>query len=190
MTDVQIRCVCSDLAGEVRHPDGDTVHMRDKLGFRQVETIRQEISIFALTEPDATTSDSLAIFSEGYVLHGIESWTLEEDDAKGKPVPIPVSRANIRRYILEDLDAADAVSTAGDALYAAAVVLPLLNRAFSSSPSTPTGRSTSPRKASGAKRPKPSRPSSTTTTPTAGIERITSLHGGDSNSLPSSESAA
>jgi hypothetical protein len=189
-TDVQIRCVCPGLAGEVRHPDGDTVRLRDKLGFRQVEAIRQEVGIFALAEPEAGLSDSLAIFAEGYILHGIESWTLEEDDDKGRRVLIDPSRANIRRYIMEDMETADIVSTAADSLYASAVLLPLLSRAFPSSPDTPTESSTSPSRPSGGKRPKPSKPSSTTTTQTAAIGRITSLHGGDSNSSPSSESAA
>ena len=190
MSTVHIDCICPPRDGEIRHPDGDNITLRDRLGFRAVEAIRTEVSIFGLTEPDAAFSDTLAIFSEGYVLHGIESWTLEEDGPKGKPEPIAPSRANIRAYILDNVHVADVVSTAADAIYAEAVILPLLTRASSSSPGTPTPKSTSRKPRTSAKRQTPSKPSSTTTTPTADIVRITVSQGGDSNSSPSSESAA
>ena len=188
--DIDIACICPTKDGSVRHPDGDTISLRDKLGFRHVEAIRSQVGIFALEEPDAELSDSLAIFAEGYILHGIESWTLAEDDEKGKEIALRPSRSNIRKYILDDIGTADLVSTIADELYAQAVMLPLLNRALPSSPGTPTAKSTSRSRTSGKKRPTPSKPSSTSTSQTAGIGKITSLHAGDSSSLPSSESAA
>jgi len=187
---VSIPCVCPTLDGGVRHPDGDTVTLRDKLAFRAVEAIRQEVSIFALQEPEATTADSLAIFAEGYVLHGIESWTLQQDGPKGRAELIEVNRGNIRQLILDDLMVADAVSTAADALYAEAVLLPLLARASQSSPSTPTGKSTSASRPTGTRRPRRSRPSSITTIPTGDTETTSAPLDGVSNSSPNSASAA
>lgn len=189
-TDIHIDCVCPTLDGSVRHPEGDTVTIRDRLGFRAVEAIRTEVSLFALSEPDAAYSDSLAIFSEGYVLHGIESWTLQQDGPKGKPEPMPPSRANIRAYILDDVLAADVVSTAADKLYAEAVLLPLLNRVSKSSQPGPTISSTSRNRPSSAKPPRPSKRSSISTIPTDGTATITSPHDGVSRFSPSSESAA
>ena len=193
MSSITIPCVCprpDDGIPRERHPGGDTITLRDKLPFRSVEAIRTEVSLFAMSEPDAGFSDTLAIFAEGYVLHGIESWTLEEDGPKGKPVEISPSRANIRRYILDDFLTADIVSTAADALYAEAVLLPLVTRASNSSPSTPTGKSTSRSRPTSPKRPTPSRRSSISTIPTDATATITSPHDGVSNFSPNSESAA
>lgn len=191
MTDVHIDCVCPPAeSGGPRHPDGDTVTLRETLPFRAVEAIRTEVSIFALEEPDGAYSDSLAIFAEGYVLHGIESWTLEQDGPKGKPAPIPPSRANIRAYILEDVVAADVVSTAADAIYSDKVIRPLVERALKSSPPTPTQKSTSASRRSSGKRQTPSRPSSITTIPTDATVTITTSLDGDSNSSRKSVSAA
>lgn len=184
---VDIDCVCPPRAdGEPRHPDGDTVTLRETLGFREVTAIRHGISFLENDGTDTYTAEVLAVLTEGYVLHGIESWTLT--DEKGKL--LDVSRTAIRERILSRVDVASVVGDAADELYGEKVLLPLLVRASKSSQPSPTGRSTSPRKGSQASRPKPSSPSSTTTTPTDGTVTTTGPLVGVSSFSQNSESAA
>jgi hypothetical protein len=185
---VQIDCVCPPRAdGEPRHPDGDTVTLRETLGFREVTAIRHGISFLENDgTADAYAAEVLAVLTEGYVLHGIEAWSLV--DEKGKPAE--VSRTAIRERILSRVDVASVVGDAADELYGEKVLLPLLVRASKSSQPSPTGRSTSPRKGSRASRPTPSSPSSTSTTPTDGTVTTTGPLVGVSSFSQSSESAA
>jgi len=188
--DVPIRCICQPADEPARHPEGDTVVLRDKLDFRAVAALRAGLSMFRLEQPDAGFEDSLAWLAEGYLLRGIESWTLERDDAKGKPEPIPPSHDNIRQYLLSDVDLAVNVADIADDMYAGVVLLPLLVPASTSSPRMPTTGSTSRSKGSSAKPRMPSKRSSTTTSPTADIVKITVSHDGGSNSSQNSGTAA
>jgi hypothetical protein len=184
---VDIDCVCpTRAAGEPRHPAGDTVTLRETLDFRSVTAIRHGISFLENDGTDAYTAEVLAVLTEGYVLHGIESWSLL--DEKGKP--LAVSRAAIREHILTRVDVASVLGDAADELYGEKVLLPLLVRASKSSLPTPTAPSTSRPKDSQARRPKPSKPSSITTTPTVVTVTTTGSPVGDSSFSPSSESAA
>lgn len=178
--DVQIACVCT--AGH----DTDTVTLRERLDFRAATAIRNSVAFAKLEDPDIGTGELLAILTEGYLLHGIEAWTLT--DEKGKP--IAVSKPEIRARLLADPLLAEAIGEAADALYQPAILGPLVNRALTSSNTSPTAASTSASRASGTKRPKPPKPSSTTTIQTGGTATITSLPGGVSSSSPSSASAA
>jgi hypothetical protein len=183
--DIRVACLCPAKG----HPEGDTVVLRDKLGFHEALTIRKAI---ALSREDADTgseralaAEILATLSEFYVLMGVESWTIQ--DAKGEP--LPVTKTNIRGVLMESPDI-ELVIEAADTIYNEAILL----RANPSSPPTPTpsaepGSSTSATE-SPTKPQKPSRPSSTTTSRTDGIETITSLPVGGSSSSQSSRSAA
>lgn len=175
---VRIDCICPLRAGgEVRHPDGDTVTLRERLDFRAALTARNTITWLKNEDPDAGVAEILAALTETYLLVGIESWSLV--DAKGKPVE--VSKAAIRDLLANHPDGAMQVGDAADALYTEAVLLPLLARAATSSPPTPTGASTSASPPSSTKPPKPSRPSSITTTPTDATETTSPSPGGASN---------
>jgi len=186
--DVPISCPCPTAGGDLRHPEGDTVVLRDRLDFRQATTIRKAIGLQS-EDGAADPAEILAVMTEWYCLLGIESWTLV--DVRGKPVP--VSRTSIREQLLDNVDAIDQVTDVADAadgLYMQAVLLPLLVRASKSSPTGQTEPSTSPPKASTAKSRKPSRPSSITSTPTDDIEATSSSLAGVSSISRSSESAA
>lgn len=161
--DVQIGCLCPARAdGTPRHPDGDTVTLRERLDFRAALTARNAMSLVRIDNPGAGAADMLAALTETYLILGIESWTL----TNGTGAALPVSAESIRAHLLADVDAALTVADAADELYAAAVILPLVARASKSSPPTPTNGSMSPTTESSPRPPKPSRRSSTTTTPT------------------------
>ncbi len=182
--DVTMRCPCAPKDGEVRHPDGDTVTLRDTLDYRTVTTIRKAMTVVDTEDDAVRLAERLAICTEFYMLMGIERWTIV--DERGKAVP--VSHGAIREQLFTSVDV-EAVSEAAEELYNSVVLLPLVLRASRSSPPMPTPESTSPTPTE----PKPLRPlrrSSTTTTPTDGIETITSSPGGASNSSQSSVSAA
>jgi hypothetical protein len=184
---VQIDCPCAPRAdGSPRHPEGDEVTLRETLDFRSVTAIRHGISLLEREEGNAYTAEILAVLTEGYVLHGIEAWTLVDDHGK----PLPVSRQAIRDAVLADVGIASVVGDAADTLYGEKVLLPLLARASRSSQPSPTGRLTSPPTASQTRRPRPSRPSSTSTSPTAATVATSKSLDGVSSSWPSSESAA
>ena len=182
--DVTIACPCSPRAdGGSRHPDGDTVTLRDRLDFRSATTIRKAIGLASEDGP-ADAAEILATMTEWYCLLGIEAWTLT--DERGKAVP--VSRATIRGSLLESETAqeqASVIADAADGLYMAAVLLPLLARASNSSPPTPTEPLTSAPKDSPAKPRKPSKPSSITSIPTVAIAPTTSSRAGASSTSPS-----
>ena len=185
--DVQIGCPCAPREdGQPRHPDGDTVTLRETLGFREVTSIRHAIGMLEEDDTDLHTAEILAVLSEGYVLYGVASWSL----ADGEGRPLPVSRTAIRQSILANVALASVVADAADALYGGKVLLPLLLRASKSSQPSRTAPSTSLPKASPERRPRPSRPSSTTTTPMAATVTTTSSPAGASSSSQSSGSAA
>ena len=176
----EIRCICPARPdGEPRHL-ADTVELHPKLGFRAVDTIKLAIAVLYSEDPDAGLADILGVLREGYVLHGVASWTLANDDG-----PIPASRPAIREYLLGDPEAAATVADAADDLYAEAVTAPLFRAASMSSPPSQTEPSTSAPTGSSATPPTRLRLSSTSTTPTDDTETTTSSPAGDSSSSPS-----
>jgi hypothetical protein len=106
----------------------------------------------------------LAMLSEFYLLHCIESWSVR--DAKGKPVE--VTKAAVREYVLSKPAVAFALADEADGLYSDLILLPLAQMGSTSSPPTRTNGSTSATSDSGAS-PKRSRRSSTVSTPTGAI---------------------
>ena len=178
---VNVACLCPpNAAGEVRHPAGDEITLREHLDFRAALTARNTM-IIARREPDATVADVLAALTEAYLLVGIESWSLV--DAKGKP--IEATKTAIREHLFGRPDIAMEVGDAADELYFQAVISPLVALASRSTLGTPTSGSTSATKPS-TKPPKRSRPSSITTFPMADTAEISpSLAGGSNSSLNS-----
>lgn len=174
---MKIDCVCPPAAGGPRHPGGDTVVLREKLDFRSALTVRNAIIMAKQDDPDMDAPEILALLTEKYLLLGIESWSLT--DAKGKKVE--PTRDAIRAFTQEHPDEAMEVGDAADALYSAAVILPLVERASKSSPTSPTNGSTSPTTGSPPALPKPSRRSSTSTIPMADTDMTSASPGGVSN---------
>jgi hypothetical protein len=169
--DVQIACICPLKDGEARH-EHDTVTLPDTLDFRRTLTVRQSIA-WGMNGP-VEQAALIALLIESYVLHCIDSWTCEDD--KGKPLPL--SSQNVRDYLLPQYDQAEAVGEAADSLYTEKVILPLLNRASSSLPPTPTPEPTSPTNGGGTTPRKPSKRSSTSTIPMVATGPMQSSPGG------------
>jgi len=173
---VQVECLCPpNAAGEVRHPDGDTVTLRERLDFRAAATVRNRLAV--ASEENLIEGEILAVLVETYVLVGVESWSVVDD--KGKP--LPPSRETITALLLANYDAATAVGNAADELYTASVILPLLARASNSSPPTPIAASTSAKRSPSSERSKPSKRSSTSTTPMAATATTSPLRAGASS---------
>lgn len=187
--DTTIPCPCpAKGTGDPRH-EQDTVTLRDRLDFRSAVTMRKAISLLYTEDPGADMADVLAMLTEHYILAGVTAWTVVDD--KGKPVA--VTKTALRSFMEEHEDAAMVIADAADDLYSEQVLLPLLARArdsSTSSPATPTTKSTSAQTDSPAKPRTNSKRSSTTTTRTDDTGTITSLPVGDSNSSRSSASAA
>ena len=170
--DVTIPCPCPGAPHEE-----DTVTLRDKLGLRAGVSI-QNLLVDTITQSAdrMTAADITGLLVEGYLLYGIESWTLV--DAKRNPVP--VSKETITDILLSDFTLAEPIANVADGLYPKAVADPLVRRANQSSPPTPTDESTSAPPTT--LRPKPSKQSSTTTTPTDGTETTSTSPDGVSRS--------
>ena len=161
---VTVACLCPpNAAGEVRHPAGDEITLREHLDFRGSLAARKAFISVKAEDAGASSADILAVMTETYLLYGIESWTLE--DAKGAPVP--VTKTTIRETLMSRVDRALDVADAADALYSEEVLLPLMATASASSPPTPTAESTSATTPSLSESPTPSKQSSITTIPTA-----------------------
>lgn len=193
-----IECICPPKAdGTTRHPNGDTVTLREGLDFVGLTTARNVV-LQMRTERGANSPEITAAVTEAYLLHGITSWTVV--DADGDKVP-PTKDA-IRDYLLSRPMVAMAVGDEADGLYSSTLMEaldPLVKPASGLSPDTQTepstsaptqmlasetsgsGRSEKPRK--GSKR------SSTSTTRTDGIVTISRPRDGDSNSSQSLASA-
>lgn len=184
---VSIACLCPPKRGEVRHLNGDTVTLADRLDFRTVTTIRKSRNLITTEDDQIRLAQRYALFSEFYMLLGITSWTIV--DAGGRPVP--VSHQAIRD-ILFTSDEVLVVSEAAEEAYNAIVLYPLVERAekvLHSSPPTPMDESISPT-STPPKPLRPSRPSLTSTTQTDDTATITSSLDGESSTSPSSVTAA
>lgn len=181
-----IPCVCPpkriDETGisEVRHPDGDTVTLRERLDFRAALTARNAVNVLKVEDPQAGAGEVLAVLTEAYLIGGIESWTLVHLDAedRNRLKALPVSRATVRAFMADHVDEASLVGDEADELYSKAVLGPLVARASGSLPVTPTPDSTSPTTKSSETLPKRSKQSSITTIPTGGTEQMSASRGG------------
>ena len=146
------------------HPDGEVVNLRERLTLSQgiqLQSAILEASKSRLGGPAAT-----GVLSEQYLLVGVESWNLVGMDG-----PIPVTPETIAEHLLSDFERGNVASNQADELYAERYILPLVQRATNSSPSTTTDESTSPTSDGGTTEPPtPSEPSWTSHTPTDVIE--------------------
>jgi len=185
--DVHIACVCPPKGDDLRHPDGDTVTLRDVLDFHRATTITKAISLVDNDDESSRAAEILATLSEFYVLMGVERWTLRDVSNK----PIPVGNSEVRTYLLNRPEVAAIVVEAADDLYNKAILLPLLARASTSSPPSQTTEPTSAKPdGEPPKRPRPSKRSSISTIPTVATATTSSSLDGVSSSSLNSESAA
>jgi hypothetical protein len=172
-----IECICPPKAdGAPRHAS-DEVRLREKLDFRSARAARLAIVFAKQEDDDIGVAELQAILTESYLLFGIESWTVADEKGR-KTEP---TRAAIRALMEEHPDAADVISDEATNLYNSQVIDPLVKRASALSQPTPTDASTSATPGSITPR-KRSRPSSTTTTRTDGIETTSLSLAGASNS--------
>ena len=81
MTDVTVACLCPPDG--TRHPAGETVTFRETLDFRTASIARKSVEWLRYEDPEADVPEVLAVLSEFYLLHCIESWTLR--DARASP---------------------------------------------------------------------------------------------------------
>jgi hypothetical protein len=185
--DVQINCPCpAKPDGGARHPDGDVVTLKETLDFRSVTAIRTNIS---LLEDGSNLGDIMATLTEGYLTYGIASWTLADEHGK----PLPLSRLNIADRLLSDIAIASVVGDVADDVFGEKVLLPLLNRAGTSSQPSPTAPTSAPSPASTAssdRPPRQSKRSSISTIPTDDTATTSTSRDGDSSSSQNSASAA
>lgn len=181
--EVTIDCICPPKDGERRHGQ-DTIILPDTLDFTRTITVRQAIRVATRRDPEGLSLAELtAVMAEAYLLHSIDAWTLVD----GHGEPLPVTKANVREYLLSNPDIAEEVGNACDEAYSEKVVFPLLYRAPTSSPPTPMPEPTSPTTpGSTIRRPrKGSKPSSTFTSPMAVTGPMAASPAGDSNSWQS-----
>ena len=172
----KIDCVCpKTTTGNVRHPNGDTINMRERLDFRSALTARNTVILIKQEDESASAADILAALTEVYLLVGIKSWTLV--DAKGKA--IEPNRATIREFMAEHPEEAMVIGDEADLLYSEAVISPLVARASTYSPPTPIDASTSATNGSLPARRKRSKQSSTYITRTDGTGTMSALPVGD-----------
>lgn len=170
---VQVECPCPG-----KPHDADTVFLRPTLGL-QAGVAVQSLLINAHNAEDRLTEAELTgVLAEGYLLHGVASWTFVDD----KGHTIPVTRDTIRTQLLDRFDLGEPVANKADDLYAQALFLPLVKRASASSPVSPTAKSTSARNGSTRKHQKRSKRSSTSTSTTAATAEISVSPDGGSNS--------
>jgi hypothetical protein len=162
---MEIPCLCPPKKDGTPRHEKDTVTFKETLDFKTRTIARKTIGLLGMQEGGSPMAEVLATLTEFYLLYCIESWSLV--DEKGKPVP--VSKEAIRERVLSNDEVASQLGDEADALYSEAVLLPLVMGASRSSPPTPTNGSTSPTNGSGRKHRKPSRPSSTSITPTVAI---------------------
>jgi hypothetical protein len=183
-----VDCICPDGGHGAA---GDTITFRPTLGYTAVRAVRYAGAIAQEEDPEASIASLMAVMNEGFILHGVESWTLRD-----KGTPVPVEAGAIRRLILANTTTALIVGDYADALYQPQVLLPLAALAARSLQRSQTDESTSPPSGGSstslspdatepaassdepsipsATRPKRSRRSSTTSTRTDYTEPITS----------------
>jgi hypothetical protein len=171
-----IECICPPKAGEPRHPEGDTVELRERLDFAAGRTARNIIKLGKAEE--LSTPEIMTQLTDWYLLAGIRTWSVV--DEKGKPVE--PDRESIERYLYANDGARETLSDEADALYSEAVTAPLVTAAWRPSPSTSTNGSTSATNGSTSKHPKLSKRSSTITSLTDDTETTSPSLAGVSNS--------
>lgn len=163
---VAVACPCPGTP----HSDGDTVFLAQELSLKG-GLLAEAMMVRSWQKQDSTgnqlkqTEASLAVeaaLREVYVLDGVKEWTFVDEEGEA----LEVNEDSIRSSLLARYRIARPVGDKGDELYSASVLDPLLARLRKSSRSSPRreSTSTSPTPPSSAKRPRPLKPSSTSTT--------------------------
>lgn len=158
---VVVACPCPGTPHE-----SDTVELREKLDLASGIAVQRLIIDANQAGTGLGAAELTGLLSEGYLLYGVESWSFVGEQGH----PVPVTKDTIRSVLLSDFTLAAPVAEAADDLYMSAVILPLVNRAVSSSLTTPINGSTSHRPLGTRSRPKRSKPSSTSTSRTDATE--------------------
>jgi len=146
------------------HPDGDFVYLRPKLGLREGIILQEPVADW-LNVPAADRPGQeymRAELSERYLILGIAEWNLTDEDGA-----IVVNPLSIREHLLNDFDRAEPAAEKGDELYSDVALGPLRKLVAMSSKATSNNGSTSPTSITSRKRRKPSKRSSTSTSPMA-----------------------
>jgi hypothetical protein len=149
------------------HAEGDTVHLRQKLGL--AAGIMLQRLIVEANQNRADSAELTGQLAEAYLRVGVASWTFVGDHER----PIPVTPDTIQALLLDDFERGAPVADAADQLYMVPVLGPLVKRVANSSPSTMTNGSTSPMAGGSSKGRKRSKRSSTSTTQTDATEATT-----------------
>ena len=157
---VSVTCPCPGTP----HADGDTVYLLPKMGLQGGITAEHQILSFG-----GDQSALVGALTETFVRFGVVAWTFV--DANGKPVPCTDEKR--QELLLTDYTLARDIGDKADELYSAAVIDPLACRLSNGSGRPSRDRSTSPKRRSASKRPKPLQPSSTTTSPMAATTTTT-----------------
>ena len=160
---VPVRCPCPGTP----HEDGDTVFLAPHIGFRagleaEATMVRVWTNLDTSGKVPTQTEASLkveAALREIYVVGGVKAWTFVDEAGES----IEVSEDSIAEILLSDFSLARPVGDKADELYTASVLDPLLARLSKSSRTTRTRGSTSAKAPSSDKRPRPLKPSSTST---------------------------
>lgn len=160
----------------------DVVSLRPILDLRGGFRIKRrliDLNKAAYGEEEVDLADLEGALAEAYLLEGVYSWNLVDEEGAA----LPVSEATIRERLFADYGRGEAVADKADDLYRPEIIDPLARRALSSSPDTQTSESTSPTNGVGHKRrTKQSKRSSTSTIPMDSTEVTTVAPVGDSNS--------
>jgi len=163
---MRIDCICPPRDGAVRHPDGDSVTLRERLDFFGAQAAQNAVYVLKSEDPDASTGDILAAMTESYLLSGIESWSVVDADGK----PVEPTKPAIRKYLFANFAVAMVVAQEADTKYRSDVIDPLVKMVEDSSASTPTEPSTSPTSGSDDTNQNHSSPSSISTIQTVDTE--------------------
>ncbi len=150
-------CLCPGTP----HADGDFIALRPILDLRGGFRVKRrliELNQAAFGEQGSDMAELEIHLAEAYLTEGIFEWNLVDEEG-----PLPINPETLRDHLFNDYSRAEAAADKADDLYRPAILDPLLQRAISSLPATPTNGSTSPTNGVGQKRPKRSRRSSTTT---------------------------
>lgn len=150
-------CLCPGTP----HEDGDYVYLRAKLGLAAGTTLQR--LIVEANQNRADNAELTGKLAEAYLLLGVESWNLVTERGHS----IPVIPDTIKAHLLDDFARAAPVADVADDLYMGPVLSPLVKKAVALSSTTTTNGSTSVPPNGRSKRPKRSKPSSTSTIPTA-----------------------
>lgn len=140
--------------------DEDTVYLRPRLGLAAGIAVQKLIVDANTADTPVSAAELTGVLAEAYLLHGVAAWSF----------PDPVNPVTIHARLLSDFEVGAPVAEKADELYMQSVLAPLLKKASNSLRATSSNGSTSARGNGAQRAKKPSKRSSTTTTPTGVIE--------------------